>query len=53
MLIGLVASGMQFLTLTLGVNSNACTDSEILRLNVSDLDDTCFSRWPPQLIVLP
>jgi hypothetical protein len=46
MLIGLVASGVQFFTLTLGVNSNACTDSEILRLDVSDLDDNVLFTGP-------
>jgi hypothetical protein len=46
MLIGLVAPGVQFLTLTLGVNSNACTDSKILRLEVSDLDDNVLFRSP-------
>jgi hypothetical protein len=46
MLIGLVASGVQFLTLPLGVNSNACTDFEILRLDVSDLDGNVLFRSP-------
>jgi hypothetical protein len=46
MLIGLVASGVQFLTLTIGVNSNACTDSEILQLDVSDLDDNVLFTVP-------
>jgi hypothetical protein len=44
--IGLVASGMQFLTLTLGVSSNASADSEILRLDVSDLDDNVLFTVP-------